>query len=306
MELLENLTAEQTKLWEKTLKELSALYEKLKLTAKPMPVERIKAARVPSDIAEEGWIPLPWDVQLLLSFDQNLTLAPDDNEFPLLADASKGVVCNADVLIELISDLSGEEPGARKGRKIFLEQAGDLPPLIDIPQLGSDDIPLLWPVLPRDQCSIVLHLDTDDKAEFYVRSTSLFSYVLQYLASSANVPDVIDDTRTDQSLLWTEKKDMAILDRIESKLELLNESLSNMTDTMFHKKSSIYDSDDADDYGDEDDDYQGGSSYDDDGDGDYYSDDEDDFDDDEFDDDEYDDEYDDDEDSFDDDFDEED
>jgi hypothetical protein len=295
MDLLENLTAEQKKLWEKTLKELTALYQKLNLTAKPMPADKIKYARIPSTIAEEAYIPLPWDVQLLLGFDQNLTLAPDDNEFPLLGDASKGVVCNADVLIELISDLSGEEPSSRKGRKLFLEQAGDLAPLIDLPQLGGDELPMLWPVLPRDQCSIVLHLDTENDTAFYVKSTSLFNYVLQYLASAADLPDTIEDTQTDVSQLWTEKKDRIILDRVEAKLELLNDSLSNMAEVILHKKKPLYnfgeDDDEDDQYGDESSD---DDSYEDEDD--YYSD--------EFDDDEYND-YDDDEDDYeDDDFDE--
>lgn len=250
MDTTENLTAEQKKFWEKTLKELTVLYEKLNLTAKPMPIEKIQAVRIPGNIAEEGAVPLPWDVQLLLGFDKDLTLAPDDNEFPLLNDASKGIVCTADVLIELISDLSGEEPNSRRARKIFLEQAGDLPPLIDLPQLGGDELPMLWPVLSRDQCSVVLHFNTDDNAEFYVRSTSLFSYVLQYLASSADSPNPVEDTRTDQSRLWNEKKDMIILDRIESKLELLNDAVSNMTEMMFHKKNPVYGIDE--DYQDED------------------------------------------------------
>ncbi len=300
MELLETLSAEQKKLWEKTLKELTVLYQKLNLTAKPMPAEKIKAARVLGSIAGEGSVPLPWDVQLLLGFDQNLTLAPDDNEYPLLADASKGVVCGVDVLIELISDLSGEEPTTRRGRKMFLEQAGDLPSLIDLPQLGGDELPMLWPVLPRDQCSIVLHLNTDEDAEFYVKSTSLFSYVIQYLASSADVPDAVDDTKTDQSHLWNEKRDIIILDRVESKVELLNESLSAMTDTLFHKKNSLYSMDeddddddryddesydDDDDYYDDDDEFGGGYDDGDDYDDDSYDDDEDDYDDDEYDDD---------------------
>ncbi|MDR2901174.1 MAG: hypothetical protein LBV20_06610 [Treponema sp.] len=299
MKLPENhLTAEQEKIWEKTLKDLTALYEKLNLTAKPMPADKIKMARVPGNIAEESYIPLPWDVQLLLGFDQNLTLAPDDNEFPLLGDASKGVVCNTDVLIELISDLSGEEPSSRKGRKIFLEQAGNLSPLIDLPQLDGDELPMLWPVLSRDQCSIVLHLNTDENAEFYVRSTSLFSYVLQYLASAADLPETIEDTKTDKSQLWTEKKDQIILDRVEPKLELLNDSLANMAETMFHKKKNMYNFGEDDD--DENEDQYENGSYDDEDDGDSYSDSDDDyFDDDEYDDDdEYgdDDEYDDEED----------
>ncbi len=297
MELLDTLSAEQKKLWEKTLKELTALYQKLNLTAKPMNVEKIKAARVPGSIAGEGSVPLPWDVQLLLGFDQNLTLAPDDNEFPLLADASKGIVCGVDVLVELISDLSGEEPTTRKGRKMFLEQAGDLPPLIDLPQLGGDELPLLWPVLPRDQCSIVLHLNTDEDAEFYVKNTSLFSYVLQYLASSADVPDAVDDTKTDQSQLWNERRDIIILDQIESKVDFLNEALSNMTDTLFHKKKSLYsmDEDDDDDryddesYDDEDDYYDDDDEFGDDEDEDYDEDDNYDDEDDYYDDDEYDD-----------------
>jgi hypothetical protein len=261
MKLPDNhLTAEQEKLWEKTLKELTFLYEKLQLTAKPLSLEKIQAIRIPSNIAEEGSMPLPWDVQLLLSFDKNLTLAPEDNEYPLLADAASGVLYSADVLIELLSDLSNEEANPRRGRKVFLEQAGDLPPLIDLPQLGGDELPILWPVLPRDQCSIVLHLDTDNTAEFYVRSTSLFNYVLQYLASANDLPETIEDTKTDISQLWTEKKDTIILDRIESKMELLNDSLYNMIKAMFHKKESMYDDDEEDDV----DDRHASNSYDDD------------------------------------------
>lgn len=280
MELLENLTAEQKKLWEKTQKELTGLYEKLQLTAKPMPANKIKAIRVPRNISEEGSVPLPWDAQLLLSFDEFLTLAPDDNEFPLLGEASKGALFTTDILIEIVSDLSGEEPDSRRGRKVFLEQAGELPPLIDLPQLGGDELPILWPVLAGDQCSVVLHLDTDDNAEFYVRSTSLFNYVLQYLESSGNLPDTIEDTRTDISHLWNEKKDLIILDRLESKLDLLNDSLYNMMEVMFGSDDPVYD---------EDDDNQDDRQYDDDDDEDYYSD-------------EYDDDYDD-EESFEDDFD---
>jgi hypothetical protein len=289
MDLMENLTAEQKKLWEKTLKELTALYEKLKLSAKPMSVEKINMIRVPSSIAEESYMPLPWDAKLLLSFDQNLTLAPDDNEFPLLGEAAKGVVCNADVLIELISDLSGEEPNTRRARKVFLEQARNLAPLIDLPQLGGDELPFLWPILSRDQCSIVLHLDTDNDMEFFVKSTSLFNYVLQYLASAAETPDVIDDTRTDISQLWNEKKDIIILDRIEAKLELLNDSLSNMAEMMFQKKKPLYNLDEDDDQYDD-------TSYDDENEeeDDYYSDEDDDEDsfgdEEEYDEDEYDDE----------------
>lgn len=276
MKLSENhLTAEQEKLWEKTLKELTALYQELHLTAKPMPEEKIKAIRIPSNIAEEGSMPLPWDVQLLLRFDKNLTLAPEDNEFPLLADAASGVLCSADVLIELLSDLSNEEPNLRRGRKVFLEQAGDLPPLIDLPQLGGDELPVLWPVLPRSQCTIVLHLDTDNTAEFYVRSTSLFNYVLQYLASANNLPHTIEDTKTDVSQLWAEKKDSLILDQIESKMELLNDALFNTVKAMFHHKDSLYDADDDDTFGDDEDEDA------------YYSGD------DEFEDDEYEDDYDD-------------
>jgi hypothetical protein len=271
MDLLENLTAEQKKLWEKTHKELSALYTTLKLSANPMPAEKIKAIRIPSDIAEEGFMPLPWDVQLLLGFDKNLTLAPEDNELPLLIDAADGIMCNTDVLIELLSDLANEEPNPRRGRKAFLEQAGDLPPLIDLPQLDGDEFPVLWPILPRDQCSVVLHLDTDGSAEFYVRSTSLFNYVLQYLASASNPPDTIEDTKTDVSLLWTEKKDVIILDQIESKIELLNDSLYNMVKAMFQTKASMYHDDDEDD--DNDDDRRERDSYsDDDENDDYYSD----------------------------------
>ncbi len=119
MKLPQNhLTAEQEKLWEKTLKELTILYEKLQLTPKPMPMDTVKAIRIPSNIAEEATMPLPWDVQLLLSFDQTLTLAPDDNEFALLSDASKGIVCSADVLIELLSDISGESCRENSGKII--------------------------------------------------------------------------------------------------------------------------------------------------------------------------------------------
>lgn len=284
MKLQENhLTVEQKKLWEKTLRELTLLYEKLQLTAKPLSMDTIKAIRIPSNIAEESSMPLPWDVQLLLSFDQNLTLAPDDNELALLSDASKGVVCSADVLIELLSDISGEEVNSRRAKKVFLEQAAYLSPLIDLPQLGGDELPMLWPILPSGQCSVVLHLETDDHAEFYVKSTSLFNYVLQYLSSSSNIPGTIEDTKTDISQLWTEKKDAIILDQIESKLEILNDSLSNMIEAMFHKKSPMYDNDDDDEIETQ---YDDEEFYDDD-DEDFYSD-EDDFDEDEdFDDDDY-------------------
>jgi hypothetical protein len=313
MKLPENqLTAEQEKLWEKTRKELEKLYATLKLTAKPLSMEKVKAIRIPSNIAEEGSMPLPWDVQLLLNFDQNLTLAPEDNEFPLLGEAASGVLCNTDMLIELLSDLSNEEPNPHRGKKAFLEQAGDLPPLIDLPQLGGDELPMLWPILPRDQCSIVLHLDTDGSAEFYVRSTSLFNYVIQYLASASNPPETIEDTRTDISQIWSEKKDVIVLDRIESKMELLNDSLFNMIDSLFRKKNPIYNFDDEDDdasYDGDDDDRRENDSFDDEEEDDYYSnedddsyDDDDEEDYDEYEEDEYDDEdgfYEDDDESFD-------
>lgn len=269
MELLENLTTEQRKTWEKTLKELNALYEKLHLTANPMPADKIRAIRIPKTIAEEGSVPLPWDAQLLLSFDQDLTLAPDDNEFPLLGEASKGALFTVDVLLDVINEISGEDVDPRRARKLFLEQAGELPVLIDLPQLGGDELPILWPVLSGDQCSVVLHFDTDESAEFYVRSTSLFSYVLQYLDSAADMPEYVEDTRTDLPKLWGEQKDRIILDRVESKLELLNDSLYAMLESMSAGSDPLYDEDDDDD-GDDD-------SFDDEDDDDYYSDDEDDY-----------------------------
>jgi hypothetical protein len=139
----------------------------------------------------------------------------------------------------------------------------------------------------------VLHLDTDSNAEFYVKSTSLFNYVIQYLAGASNPPETIEDTRTDISQIWTEEKDIIILDRIESKMELLNDSLSNMIESLFRKKSPLYNFDEEDDDasydGDDDNGHQDHDSYDNDEEDNYYSDD-DDSDEDEYDDDEYSDE----------------
>ena len=230
-----DLTPTQKLLWEKTRAELEKVYLKLGRTPTPMPQAEIDAIRLPLTPEKTERGPLPWDVRLLLSFDRNLTLYY--NHAPLLAglldpQAEKRLFL-PDMLLDVLEDSpfnlfsDDEYPMTREEvRATLLKEGGKLPALWFIEQSG-DELPLLWAAGGPQDCTVVLHFDYDDEPEFYVRNTSLFGYVLEFITKDGS-GKFLPDTRTDASALWDEATDQAILKALRPKVERLNTILDDV------------------------------------------------------------------------------
>ena len=185
------LSPARRELWLKTKARLEQVYEKEKRVASPMSEEELDALRFPARCGEEETVPLPWDLRLLMGFDRNLTLAgqgDDDRLFRFLLSGNPimNPVFTPDGLVNFLEDLGhygSFYPLDRVlMRQAFLNRGRGLPVVLELAQLGGDELPGLWLIETPSGNTPVLHYEYDDyPPTFYLRSTSLLDYAAAYL-----------------------------------------------------------------------------------------------------------------------------
>lgn len=236
------LSKEQQKLWNRMRRALAKKYAKLGHRPNPMSPAELASLRVPVVMDGSRTGPPPWDVLLLLGFDRDLTLAVPHNHYPLMAWVLKGDIFPRTGMLdglhfemERLTDDGDFERRSVEGIAVFIKATGDMPALLDLPQLGGDELPCLWPSPEPGGCSLVLHFDYDDAPEFYLRSTCLFSYVLEYLDWDDTTDETLDtDTYpVDRSHFWDEARDREILESVKPMVNRLNKALEDTMESMF-------------------------------------------------------------------------
>ena len=180
------LTSTQKELWDNTKARLEQVYARDQRRPAPMTEEELDAFRLPLKCGEDETGPLPWDLRLLLGFDRHLVLADQEDDdqlfrFILSEDGSPPEPFTPDGLIDFLEDLSHYsnfyplEPVLM--RQAFFHRGLGLPVVLDLSQLGGDELPGLWLAETPSGNTPVVHFDYDDFPEFYIRSTSLLDYV---------------------------------------------------------------------------------------------------------------------------------
>ncbi len=194
---------------------------------------------------------LPWDARLLLSFDRDLRLsnAPSPlfsfilekdeaftpygvTDFFFMLDDRGGttwymVAHNLHSLLNplgLLTDINNINYHDRalwhKAVQAFIKETGNLPAVLELSQLGGDEIPGLWLVKSVNDCSPVVHFDYDDMPEFYLNSACLLDYV------AIHIDGVYENLPGDPPVLFlTSEEARAATDMLNPKLEQLNNGL---------------------------------------------------------------------------------
>ncbi len=251
-----DLTPRQREIWEKTKARLEQVYAAKKIIPAPMSEAEIRTIRVPlvcanplsgdlpwnlrlaEALGHSAYVgptgPLPWDAQLLLGFDRNLKMHDGDATFFDFILASKHQIFTPDGLLGLFADLGSmlsEEPlDLKKAKRVFLARAKGLPMVLNLPQLGGDEIPGLWLARTPLGCTPVLHFDYDDFPEFYLRNACLLDYVSIYVGEDWEEHwggGMRDGLMFGERMILSPEESQAALEALKPQLELLNKAVED-------------------------------------------------------------------------------
>lgn len=225
-----DLSPRQRELWDKAHKSLAETYEKLGRIPNPMSREEAEAIRVPllCDKSKSG--PLPWDVKLLLQFDQDMVLDRGDapQKFFVFFHNPEWEMFVPDGVLDflfndvLAGDLASPE-AAGSAIDAFLSGGSGLPAVIALSQIGGDEIPGFVMLDDPEACTPVVHFDYDDMPEIYLRNVCLLEYVAYYLNYNA-LPESVGDG-TDKSPWLSPEEQEAVMKKLDPVISAYNDSL---------------------------------------------------------------------------------
>lgn len=243
----DGLSERQRLLWRATRERLEAVYAAEGRSRNPMSREAVEALRVPlvCDGSKTG--PLPWDVKLLLQFDQDLFIDRSQPVQPFLGRLlePEAVLFVPKDLMEFIVYVLAEKPleMAAAAERAFLEKGGDLPAVLDLSQIGGDELPGLFMAVEPGENSVVVHFDYDDQPEYYLRSLCLLEYVARYIDSGSRrrLPPwsmpwraaIPGSARTDASQALEPEEQRELLRRLQPLVDELNAAMWHGLESAF-------------------------------------------------------------------------
>ncbi len=234
-----SLSPRQEEIWKEVKAKLEQSYASRGIKPNPMPMEEIAAIKVPlvADGSKLG--SLPWDAQMLLSFDRDFFLEGNAEKHTMFAFvlSGKGNMLLPDMAMAYIDWVGKrwfgkniETWSLQKAREKFLSVGGDLPAALNFSVLDDLYFFGLWLVEPEGLCTPVVELNVvDGEPSFVLDDTCFLNRVLRYMDHDTMPLLEFDfDLMTSQSFLLTKTEQQAAVRALEPHLEKLNKVLEQV------------------------------------------------------------------------------